>query len=158
METIYSLALLFAAFTFGMIAIAIMIFIMGLGGSLGAIVYAVGSNLKSRILIHLGLVITAIGQSLVIGIYGIFLVGAVRTLQDHRPSTVMWPLWIGVWFLTLSPHTHAMKDQTAPITPQCATLPFAGTAGLLTLLIAIFRPVWLEPWFNWVPFFGANLS
>lgn len=153
MNTLYSLLILLGAFIFGGILTIPMIILMGIGGGLGAMLFHLGSKNQIDILQGVGLLLTALGQALIVSLYAIFLVSVIRAWQISFPNSVMWPIWIAGFYLANAPPGLAMKDPDALKTAQGHTLGFAGLLVSCTFFVTVFRPSWIENWVSWIPFF-----
>ncbi len=155
MSTIYALAILFVSLTMGLVAIAAVMMIMGLGGATGAVLFEIGCKAKNRTLIWSGYILAAVGQSFVVCAYSVFIVSALRAFSaaSHIPE---WPLWAGALFHSVATPVYAMKENPGSISPQHAVLGVVSVVAFLCFLIMAFFPHWISPVFGWVPFFESN--
>jgi hypothetical protein len=158
MNTIYSLAILFASFTFGLALIAVVMLLMGFGGAPGGILFEIGRKSQNGFLTLVGLILTAIGQAFVICAYAVFVVSALRAFSGVAPHIPTWPLWLAAFFHSAAVPAYAMKERPEVPSSQHMTLGIVGSISFVCFFIMVFSPQWLSFIFGWVPFFQSNIK
>ena len=146
------------SFTVGLFNIAIVMFIMGLAGLPGNILFDVGRKKENNFLVIIGFIITAISQSFVVGAYTVFVVALLRFFSILNPDVPTWPLWIAVFFHSGAVPTYAMKEQPDEPTAAHYSLPIVSSLSLVIFIIMIIAPSILQYLYGWVPYFGNTLK
>jgi hypothetical protein len=151
MSTAHSLLLMVAACIIGLPIFKVMVHIMGIGGSVGALVYRSGERNRIYIIRNIGLALTAIGQSFVVGGYSVGVVILVRWYSGMRPDLPTWPLWVAAIFHALGTPVEALERKPQTITVQHRTLVITSMIGVGIFLLAIFKPSLTDWVFGWLP-------
>lgn len=159
MNTVVALLILFASCTIGLGVIGIVILLMGLAGSVGALIFEAGRSRDNEALRLFGFALTALGQTFVVCGYCVFVVSALRAFSHAAPAIPVWPLWIAAFFHSVAVPTHAMREPL-PDTPssQHMTLWLVGTAAFVCFWMMAFAPRLLSWLYGWIPFFHANIN
>ena len=155
---LFSLAIMFMAFTMGLIAIAVVLFIMGVAGAPGAIIFDIGKRQKKSILKIIGFISTAIGQIYVVGAYSVFVVGFLRWFKTDRLDMPIWPLWIAALFHSIAAPIYGMKEMPKEPTTQHFSLGIVVVCVTAIFFFVVFVPNTLSPIYRWVPFFPKYLN
>lgn len=149
---------MFASCSMGLVLIAFVILLMGIGGAPGAILYEAGIKSANKGLSSAGFLLTALGQSFVVCAYTVLVVSALRTFATAYPNLPMWPLWIAAFVHATAAPGKASQERPEVPNAQHPTLGLVGTASFICLLIMIFSPSLLKGIYGWVPYFAANLK
>jgi hypothetical protein len=157
-NVLLALLIMFMAFSVGLIAVAIVIPIMGLAGAPGALLYAAGQRAQQTALRGLGLLVAALGQSFVVGVYAVLVVGLVRWFATGRPDMPTWPLWIAAFFQSGAAPTYAMKEKPEVPTAQHRTLGVVALTATIVFFLSALSPTALRSVYGWVPLFDQLAS
>ena len=158
MNTLFALLIMFMACTMGLIAVAIVMVVMGFAGAPGAMLFAAGQKAQNALLRMCGLILSALGQSYVVGAYAVFVVGLVRWFSTGRPDVPTWPLWIAAFFHSGAVPTYGMKERPEEPTAQHRTLGIVALAATVVFYSAVFTPGTLKSIYGWVPLFDGMLQ
>lgn len=151
-----SLLILFASFTFGLAAVAIVMVLMGFGGAPGAMVFEIGKRKESLPLRCIGLLLTFLGQSYVVGAYSVLMISLLRYFTYTNPNAWVWPLWIVAFFHSTAAPTYAMKEKSE--SAHYYTLPEVALAVIVIFFVTVFFPKIVSFAYGWIPCFAYNLS
>ncbi len=158
MKTVLALLIMFLACTIGLIAVAIMMFVMGFAGAPGAMIFVVGQKVQNALLRVCGLILAALGQSYVVGAYAVFVVGLLRWFSTCRPDLPVWPLWIAAFFHSGAVPLYGMKEKPEKPTASSLTLGIVALMAEVVFLIVAFAPWVLKSLYGWVPYFDGMLQ
>ena len=158
MNTLLALLIMFMAFTMGLIAVGIVMFVMGFAGAPGAMLFAAGQKARSALLRVCGLILAALGQSYVVGAYAVFVVGLLRWFSTGRPDVPTWPLWIAAFFHSGAVPFYGMKERPEEPTAQHLTLGIVELAATVVFFIVAFAPGALKSIYGWVPLFDGMVQ
>lgn len=158
METLFALLIMFAAFTVGLAGIAIVMMIMGLTGAPGAMLFEIGRKTSNAFLSVTGFILTAIGQTYIVGAYIVLVVALLQLFALARPDVPTWPLWIAAFFHSGAVPVYGMKEKPTEPTAQHYTLGIVALLAAVIFFVAVFVPAILRPLYGWVPYFGNLLK
>jgi len=148
---------MFLACSFGLMVIAIVMVIMGLAGAPGALIFEAGKKTKNVLLSVLGFVLSALGQSYVVGAYAVFVVSLLRWFSEARPNIPTWPLWIAAFFHSLAAPEYAKRERAKEPTAQHYSLGIVVLLSIVFFFIMVFAPNTLNPIYGWVPFYQSTI-
>lgn len=157
MNTLLALLILFGMLTFGLIAVAGVMMVMGLAGMPGALIGFAGDRAKSSILASFGFLVTALGQSFVVGAYIVFIVSLLRWFAEGRPDVPTWPLWIAAFIHSEAAPAYGMKERPQVVTTQHSSLGLVSLIATVIFFITAFSPATLSPIYKWVPFYSTQM-
>ena len=158
MNTVTALLLMLAAFTVGLLPIAVVILVMGFGGAPGAMLFAAGEKSDNSVLRVCGFMLAALGQLIVVGAYAVLVVALVRWISIVRPEIPTWSLWIAAFFHSGAAPMYAMKEKPERPTAQHHTLVYVELGATVVFFLAVFAPALLARVYWWVPLFDRLLQ
>lgn len=153
MNTLLALGILLISVTFGLLAIAMVILVMGFAGAPGALLLEVGKKMQNSFLCVSGFILAAFGQAYIVGAYATFMVALLYKFSAAIPGMPTWPLWIAAFFHSGAAPTYAMKERAERPMAQHYTLGIVASAAILIFFTAIFAPESLIAPYGWVPYF-----
>jgi len=157
-DLLLALVIMFMAFTVGLIVLALVIPIMGLAGAPGALLYVAGQGAQRVTLKVVGLFVSALGQTFIVGAYAVFVVSFLRWFAAGRPDMPTWPLWLAAFFHSGAAPAYAMKERPEKPTAQHHTLGIVALAATVIFLLSAFSPASLRNVYGWVPLFDHLAS
>ena len=147
-----------AAFTIGMIGIALAMVLMGVGGAPGAIIYRWGRKSESTILRSIGFLACALGQAFVVGAYIVLVIGSLYWFSTNYPESPTWPLWIAAFFHSHAVPIYAMKERPPERTAQHDSLELVSFFTFVLFIVVVLFPQTLSLIYEWVPFYNYMLG
>ncbi len=144
------LAFIFAFF--GMLPVALVIFLLGFGGAPGTFLWSAADRFDSRWLRRLALAVTWLGQSYVSLAFVVLVISALRAFLEERPSFYVWPFWIAAFFLAVAPPSYAMKEKGDPPSSQHFAMPMTAITTIAGFFVLALLPRVATSAWPWVPF------
>ena len=155
MNTIYSLLIMFGAFTIGLIFVFPIILLMGAAGFPGAACIEFAKEKGDSNYRKLGISLLAMGWGVVACSYCVFSISYLRNFSSAHPDLALWPLWIAAFYQSCAAPTYILKQNPPPEHEQALNV--TVLALIFCFIFTALAPKVMEPLFSWVPYFEANL-